>query len=1004
MTSAETRSTLQVVHPALEASPAAVPLAEAWLTDRHLLAVVLQAAGLLSLLERVRWQVASAWPDVRVTPEGLLAVEAVAPGLAPRPAQEMLRELLTRLFRLDPGAIPAGRGEARRSARRLLDGWGSSLAPLAADQAVAQILEAAPFLWDDAFSVTRRALAGEIVFSADRRRLWVAGPRPFRARFLAGCRDLVALRDRIAGPGARAAWDREEGGDPRALAHAGRWRAAAAVWGRRPPDSEEERVAFARAQTALGRFEAALETLTGTASANAAVLRARCQLLLGQLGGARNTLRRLEDDLPPADSLPEVAEIAVRVYTNSGDEERSVDWVARALAECRGSATLSARLVAARAAWDRNERAAMDGFLMESEEAVHDPDLAWRWYHARGLRALLDADGSGALESFARALRTSRRRLARHEAAGLWNEVGLGRAQAGDLAGAERAFLHVFRLYAGCDGPRKTTLALSNLAEIRLRRGRLAGVREILERSSAENRLAGNLRGLVQDTELFARFELAQGRAEAALALCRAARDLDVSWRRAEIAVLAARALGWLGRAAAAAAELEDVTPEAVAEQLEPEERPALWAHAGLREAAVAAIEEFPGDAVWLGVLSGESPPAPGWETLAGLEPFRAARLVFDAERLLPGAAPPHRLRAAISTFRQMGAAAFAERLEVRRRGTPLIDCAPLAELIAAAARDIAEVFDRPDEIVSPVRSGGMVGESPPLRAAFDRIARLAPGDLPLLLHGESGTGKELAARLVHRMSPRSKAPFIAVNCAAFSETLLLSDLFGHVRGAFTGADRDRAGVFETAQKGTVFLDEIGDLPPAAQGMLLRTLQEGEVRRAGESVARKVDVRVVAATHRDLAVMVGEGTFRQDLFYRLKVASVTLPPLRERGDDVLLLADHILAGLPRAGRLSREARARLLAYHWPGNVRELRNVLSVASALAGHESIGPEHLELSDTEPGPDSAYHQQVDALRRRLVRAAMVASGGNQAEAARRLGLSRQSLSYLVRQLGLC
>jgi two-component system NtrC family response regulator len=702
-----------------------------------------------------------------------------------------------------------------------------------------------------------------------------------------------------------------------------------------------------------------------------------------------------------------VAEIAVRVYTNGGDAERAVDWVGKALAESRGSAALNARLVAARAAWDRSDPAAMDGYLGEAAEAVHDPDLAWRWHHARGLRALLDADGAGAVESFARALRASRRRLARHEAAGLWNDVGLGRAQAGDLAGAERAFLHVCQLYAGCDGPRKTTLGPPNLAEIRLRRGRLPGVREILVRSSAENRLAGNLRGLVQDTELWARFELAQGRAEAALALCHAARGIDVSWRRAEIAVLAARALGWLGRAAEAAAELERVTPEAILEQLEPEERPALWAHAGLSEAAFASIEEGASwNTVWRGLLVGAPPPTPVWEGLAGLEPFRAARLVFDAERLLPGSAPPHWLRAAVATFRQMGATAFVERLEGRRGEVPLSDCGPLATLIAAAARDIAEALDPPGEAAAPAWSGrgGIVGESPGLQAALDRIARLAPGDLPLLLLGESGTGKELAAHLVHRTSPRSRSPFVAVNCAAFSETLLLSDLFGHVRGAFTGADRDRAGVFETAQKGTVFLDEIGDLPPVAQGMLLRVLQEGEVRRVGESVPRKVDVRVIAATHRDLALMVAEGTFRQDLFYRLKVASVVLPPLRERGDDVLRLADHILESLPRAGRLSREARARLLGYRWPGNVRELRNVLSVASALSGHTTIGPEHLELSEGAGAADTDYHQQVDAFRRRLVRDAMAASGGNRTEAARRLGLSRQTLSYLVRQLGLC
>jgi DNA-binding NtrC family response regulator len=264
-------------------------------------------------------------------------------------------------------------------------------------------------------------------------------------------------------------------------------------------------------------------------------------------------------------------------------------------------------------------------------------------------------------------------------------------------------------------------------------------------------------------------------------------------------------------------------------------------------------------------------------------------------------------------------------------------------------------------------------------------------------------------ARRVHRLSPRREGPFVAVNCAALSESLLMSDLFGHVRGAFTGADRDRAGVFETAQGGTVFLDEIGDLPTVAQGMLLRVLQDGEVRRVGESLPRRVEVRVVAATHRELPAMVREGSFRQDLFYRLCGASVALPPLRDRGRDVLVIAGEILARRTRAGgdgrppRLSAAARARLLAHSWPGNVRELENVLGAAAALAAGGAIEPEHLELPATAAAPATDYHREVEAFRRRLVEEALAAAGGNRAEAARRLGVSRQALSYLVRSLRL-
>ncbi|MBV8199454.1 MAG: sigma 54-interacting transcriptional regulator, partial [Acidobacteria bacterium] len=318
-----------------------------------------------------------------------------------------------------------------------------------------------------------------------------------------------------------------------------------------------------------------------------------------------------------------------------------------------------------------------------------------------------------------------------------------------------------------------------------------------------------------------------------------------------------------------------------------------------------------------------------------------------------------------------------------------------------------------------------LVGSSRGLRAAVARLARLAAADIPVLIRGESGTGKELAAREIHRASARAHGPFVAVNCAALAESLLLSDLFGHVRGAYTGADRDRVGVFEAARGGTVLLDEIGDLPLGAQGLLLRVLQEGEVRRLGESLPRRVDVRVLAATHHDLEQAVAKGAFREDLFYRLKVGAVDLPPLRERGDDVLQLAGLFLSrnSASPALRLAAETRERLRTYPWPGNVRELENVLRLGAALATDGIIRPEHLELphaaASALPGGAAAgetlagttpsiaaagsYHQQLETLRRQLVVDAIAAAGGNHAEAARRLGISRQALSYLVSQLGL-
>ncbi len=1068
-----------VAHAALRpAETGDLPLGETDLTDRQKVGVVLQGAGLLGHLEHGAWHLVDGFRDARVDGEGRLVGVRAAPGRMREHPQALLRRMLAELFGGDERV--SGRGEARRAARALIERWRPSVAPIGADETVAQVLEAAPFLWERALGEARKALA-----ACHRRgegtHLWVAGPGRFRDRLLARVEGAEELACLLAGDAAAELF-RGGGGDPRALAAAGRWGAAVAAWEARPPADGEERLEMAAALYALGRFGRAVEVLGASRSAAALVLRLRCQVELGSLGAARATLRRLEEErLAPA-AMVEVAEAASRLLANGGEPERAREWIERALAAgARGGPALAARaaLLAAGAAWDRGDREAMDRHLEAArEEAAGDAEIGWRWNHARGLRAMAAGDGAAVAASVGAALR-NRRRLLRHQAAGLWNDLGLGRAQCGDLAGAERAFRASLRLFRGCDGPRRTTLASLNLAEVRLRRGELAGVREILEQSIAENRLSGNLRGLTQDTELWARFELVVGRPGAALALCRdATARLDeegIDWRRAELATLAARALGWLGRPAEAAAELARAGDAAGAE-LEPEEIPALFAHAGRRDEALARAAGTPWERLWRAALD---PAARGEESdggdepqaaLAHLEPYRAARLVFDLQLAAPGAVAPAVRRQAAAELARAGAGLLAERLAAGDEGpwqalaaflgepgakdalprlfaaagypaaslalqrddgedellvagdgrggetaerdaaggrlvlsAPRID-APLRALLAAAAATLPAA----PRVPAPARRGDrLAGESPALLQALARADRLAASDLPILVLGESGTGKELVARRVHRGSRRARAAFLPVNCAALSETLLLSDLFGHQRGAFTGADRERAGVFESAAGGTVFLDEIGDLPPAAQGMLLRVLQEGEVRRLGESLPRRVDVRVVAATHRDLAAMVAAGSFRQDLFYRLKVGSVELPPLRERGRDAVILAERFLAergeGAPPP-QLSRAAAARLLAHSWPGNVRELQNVLAVAALLAQGGTIEPEHLDLPAGGGGREGGgYHQQIDVLRRRLVSDALAASGGNQAAAARRLGVSRQALSYLVRQLRL-
>jgi len=1007
----EARRAAGVVHPCLESLPRAVPPGDARLTDRRKVGVLLQAAGLLSLLDQAGWRLAAGWDPARVDPDGRLAVDAEGVELGPSPllAQDLLLDLTARLFGEGP---VAGRGEARRAVRGLLDSWRQSLVPLPPDEAVARILDHASFLWEPEHAPARRALVGRLE-GDDGSRIWMAGPRPLRTRLLVRCLHLAELQDILGSEEARALWNREEAGAPAELAAAGRWRAAVAAWERRPPLSEADRTGLAAALECLGRFEAALETLSCLRGPAARVLAARCQLGLGQLRAAQATLRALEDVPLEPGQVVALAEIASRVHASDGKPGRAGLWLRRALDETVGDprAALQARLAAAAAAWDRDDVATLDRFLEQARPALDDPDLAWRWHNVRALRAMKEKDGGPeVVASIARALRSGRRRLTRRQAAGLWNELGLGRARAGDLAGAERAFLHGLRLESGCDGPRKTTLALCNLAEVRLRRGRLAGVREILARSEEANRRAGNLRGIAGDVAIWARFELTLGRPEAALALCREARaELPCEALGGEeglLSLLSARALGWLGRTAEAAAELARVPAELLAE-LEPEEWPALRAHAGDREGAFREAAGTPFAPLWEALLGGTPPPARHWEALAPLEPYRAARLVFDADLLVPGSAPAAWRREAIATFRKVGAIAPAERLEVRDGGPWAVVALMLQGVVKSGPP--AEEAAPPAAAFAPIpveqSTGGLVGDSPALRSALERMARLAPGDLPVLILGESGTGKELAARQVHRASSRAGGAFVAVNCAALAETLLLSDLFGHSKGAFTGADRDRKGVFETAHGGTVLLDEIGDLPLSAQGMLLRVLQEGEIRRLGESESRRVNVRVLAATHRDLLRMVGEGSFRRDLYYRLRVGSIELPPLRDRGGDVLLIADHFLGRL--RGRapayLSREARGRLLTHAWPGNVRELENVLSVAAALAAGDTIAPEHLELPQAGEARGASYHRELDALRRRLVLQALEKHGWNRAKAVRDLGISRQALSYLIKNLGL-
>ncbi len=309
-------------------------------------------------------------------------------------------------------------------------------------------------------------------------------------------------------------------------------------------------------------------------------------------------------------------------------------------------------------------------------------------------------------------------------------------------------------------------------------------------------------------------------------------------------------------------------------------------------------------------------------------------------------------------------------------------------------------------------------GNSAAILAVREMIARVAPTNTTVLITGETGTGKELVARAIHKSSPRAQKPFIPVNCAAFTETLLESEMFGHEKGAFTGADRMRLGLFEAAHEGTLFLDEAGEMSPATQAKLLRVLTDGKVLRVGSTKPRDVDVRVLVATHRNLEERAKQGEFRQDLYYRIAVVPIALPPLRNRREDIPGLCEIFCRELSRdlkvpLRRINKSGIQKLALYEFPGNIRELRNLIERAMILSASPEIGPDDfpivvktenisalgngdLSLYDFQPGEAVNLREVLDNLEKGLIVRALKASDGVQAEAARRLHLSRSDLAY--------
>lgn len=306
------------------------------------------------------------------------------------------------------------------------------------------------------------------------------------------------------------------------------------------------------------------------------------------------------------------------------------------------------------------------------------------------------------------------------------------------------------------------------------------------------------------------------------------------------------------------------------------------------------------------------------------------------------------------------------------------------------------------------------VGVSPAFRSALELAATVARTDVAVLLQGETGTGKEVVARFIHRRSLRASGPFVAVNCAAIPESLLEAELFGHERGAFTGALRSRAGRFEEASGGTLFLDEVGEMSLPVQAKLLRVLQDQKLERLGSNRTISVDVRIIAATQKDLAQEVARGTFRQDLYYRLKVVPILLPPLRQRREDIPLLAAHFARSFAqkyqRTLELSPELLACLAELPWPGNVRELLHLVERLAVTCPAPVVRPEHLPpeyclpiAAGTEPGLTGTLADQVRQFERRVIAQALEAAGGNRTQAAQSLGISRKTLWEKMRLYGL-
>jgi DNA-binding NtrC family response regulator len=792
----------------------------------------------------------------------------------------------------------------------------------------------------------------------------------------------------------------------------------AAAWRRDHPDAPE-------AETARG--------LRLGAEGLAREGRTDCALaLLDEAEGSADRLA-LADRLDLALARAHVFGLAGRF----AEEDRIyAEWRAAALGS--GDERLAARFLAqeARGLLDRRDfsRAALrfEEALGAADDAADRAalsiDLAATRYHAG------DREGSerALAEALANAAAAGREDLARL-ARGNRIELLLDRC-AFDEAGAEIAVEHAEAVRSGDE--RRRLVALHHRARLALRRGELEAARRD---NAAARALAESLADRLEIGELWLE--------DGDRAACQGDREgARRSWEKAaedppdrcDTDRLARERLSQIAG---------EGPPPALADALERRfeddaasaaETVARWCGlfgadrvpAGLRERAGRVFERLgagPLAALVIGARSAAAPPDAALRALRGAVAGVLAGDGAGAERTLPLLGLSG-LRLREPGGRELLRLETGAVLAGEERWRPLEAGAARFELglspqvpeetgaaVALVLESLLHRVTLPASTASDFEEGwrrlGLVTGDASMEEPWRRLARFAPQGVTVLVLGESGSGKEAVARAVHRLSPRASGPFVAVNVPAIPAALAESELFGHARGAFSGADRDRKGLLEEAHGGTVFFDEIGDLPPPLQSKLLRALQEREVRRLGENRPRPVDVRIVSATSRELEKEVEAGRFREDLFYRLHVACLRLPALRERGRDALLLARHFLERFGREYgrgplRLAPESGAAILEYPWPGNVRELENAMAQAAALSdGAGPIGPELLPSgvrgARRSAAPRGDYRASVDAHRRDLIADALERSGGNRSRAARELGLSRQALLYLIKEL---